>query len=68
MSWDGDALPENEYRAVARAMRTYGGSFVQALGEALGRADDINVATIQRAWPAYWATYLGLAMKKGWVE
>lgn len=40
-----------------RVMKTCGGSFVQALGEAATRADNENLARIKAAFPEYWARY-----------
>lgn len=46
---------------VAVAMTKMGGSFVQALGEALTRADPYNALLIKQTWPRYWDKYLELA-------
>ena len=48
---------------VMRAMKKYGGSFVQALGEAATRADDNNLRRIKSTWPRYWAKYSVLGLK-----
>lgn len=42
---------------VAEAMRTYGGSFVKALGEMLQHADAQNRAKVKATWPEYWDQY-----------
>lgn len=39
------------------AMRTHGGSFVVALGEAWMHADDFNSARLRVAFPEYWDQY-----------
>jgi hypothetical protein len=44
---------------VAQAMILRGGSFVQCLGQALLRADEINAAKIKLAWPVEWERYEG---------
>lgn len=48
---------EKEKTMVAFAMKEHGGSFVQALGEALLRADDENTRRIKNTWPEYWGKY-----------
>lgn len=48
---------------VARAMRRFGGSFVQYLGCALECADPINAGKIKETWLEYWAEYLGFAKR-----
>lgn len=42
---------------VAEAMIRFGGSFVQSLGQALLRADDVNASKIKATWPDYWLAY-----------
>ncbi len=42
---------------IARVMRTYGGSFVKALGELWLIADFDNRARIKHTWPEYWQKY-----------
>lgn len=51
-----DALEQRP--RVAEAMRRHGGGFVQALGEALSRADSNNTRRIRKAFPEYWMEYL----------
>ncbi len=46
---------------VAAAMDKYGGSFVQALGDAIRHADQRNLQRIKDAFPDYWEKYLTLA-------
>jgi len=48
---------DQKYR-VSSAMELYGGSFVKALGIALGKADGINSRKIKNAFPEYWKKYL----------
>ncbi len=44
-------------RLVALGMRTFGGGFVKALGDALTLADHDNSLKIMRAFPDYWKKY-----------
>jgi len=46
---------------VVDAMRTYGGSFVQAIASAFFRADRDNQQIIKAAWPEIWAEYADMA-------
>ncbi len=48
------------------AMRRFGGSFVEALGEAALRADSWNMARLKKAFPDYFHKYaeLGATLKK----
>lgn len=46
---------------VIRAMRVYGGDFVQALAEAYNRADEENSRRIRETWPEYWQQYSEMA-------
>jgi len=43
---------------VARSMIKWGGSFINALGFALTKADGINRQKIKDAFPEYWQNYL----------
>lgn len=54
----------NESFNVAVQMKTHGGSFVKALGEALLRGDVINRIKIKLAFPEYWNKYLQLAVEE----
>ena len=54
-------METDEIYNVSRAMKVYGGSFVQSLGEALAHADSENVAKIKATWPGYWARYLEMS-------
>jgi len=47
--------------AVAQAMITYGGSFVQALGRAYGMADTLNRARLVLAFQDYFDEYRKIA-------
>ena len=50
---------DTERRLVSLGMRRgRGGSFVQALGEALSHADTNNTSKIKKAFPEYWKEYL----------
>jgi hypothetical protein len=53
----------SEAFAIGQAMRTYGGSFVSHLGQALQYADSENQAKIRTTWPEYWQRYLEMARK-----
>ena len=53
--WDDE---ENEKHIVQENMQKFGGSFVQALGIALTRADEHNTIRIKNAFPDYWNEYL----------
>jgi hypothetical protein len=46
---------------VVEAMRTYGGSFVQALAVCYQRADVENQHRLRDAFPEIWVEYLQLA-------
>ena len=54
---------ENEKYFVCKGMKAYGGSFVQALGEALSHADYINTAKIKLTFNEYWNEYLEIGKK-----
>ena len=49
---------------VANAMIKFGGSFVQALGQALLQADHINAKKIESAFSEYWIQYLTMSQRK----
>lgn len=52
-------MDENDERIkVAENMTAKGGGFVQALGQALFKADLDNTARIKKAFPEYWERYL----------
>lgn len=64
--------PEQESRSASvaqidrdtiKAMRSYGGSFVQALAEAAVRADETNLERIKTAFPEYWLQYQAMGQK-----
>jgi len=46
---------------VRRAMRVCGGSFMQAIGNALDVADNEDIAKIRQTWPDEWSRYLKMA-------
>ena len=46
---------------VIRAMRKFGGSFVQALAIAARSADPENMRRLKEAWPEYWMQYTAFA-------
>ncbi len=49
---------------VVEAMTRYGGSFVQALAACWRRADAVNRAILQRAFPATWTQYAELVERR----
>jgi len=51
----------DEARQVRKAIRAYGGSFMQALGNAMDYADVHNLAKIRDTWNKEWLQYLGMA-------
>lgn len=54
----------NESFNTAIMMKQKGGSFVQALGEALLRADVINKIKIKLAFPEYWNEYYKMSLEE----
>ena len=50
-----------EARQVRKAIRVYGGSFMQALGSAMDCADSNNLAKICATWNKEWNQYLDMA-------
>ena len=50
------SIPEKDI--IQENMQRFGGSFVQALGVALTKADSFNTARIKNAFPDYWEEYL----------
>lgn len=68
LTWFGttsNVLNMNSKYWTSKAMRTYGGSFVQALGVCLLSADDENTKRLETAFPEYFEKYsaMGLTMK-----
>lgn len=55
---------QDEKHTVQEMMQKFGGSFVQALGVALTRADDNNTRRIKEAFPDYWNEALDFASKR----
>lgn len=53
-----------EQMKVVDAMQEYGGGFVKALASCYRRADPINFAKLQNAFPEYWEEYEKMANKK----
>ena len=49
---------QNEIIPVVKGMEAYGGSFVQALANAISYADMVNAGKIKKAFPEYWEKYL----------
>ena len=47
-----------EAQIVRKAIRVYGGSFMQALGNAMDYADANNLAKIRATWDDEWRQYL----------
>ena len=59
-----DDIPEGLYEKLQAErlilvsnMQKYGGSFVQALSEAILRSDPDNYERLKEAFPDYWETY-----------
>lgn len=52
-----------EQMAVWKGMRRYGGGFIEALGEALVRADGVNAGKIKAAFPEEWKKYYEIGKK-----
>lgn len=50
-------MTHNERLVTVKAMRMYGGSFVNALSECMLRADEDNAARIEKAFPEYMKKY-----------
>ena len=50
-----------EAEQVRKVIRAYGGSFMQALGDAMDYADVHNLAKIRDTWDKEWNQYLGMA-------
>jgi len=50
-----------EAEQVRKAIRAYGGSFMQALGNAMDYADVHNLAKIRETWIKEWDQYLEMA-------
>ena len=50
-----------EAEQVRKAIRAYGGSFMQALGNAMDYADVHNLSKIRETWNKEWNQYLGMA-------
>lgn len=50
-----------EARAVRRAIRVYGGSFIQAIGDAMDLADSNNLKKIRETWNKEWKQYLDMS-------
>ena len=48
----------SECRIVRKAIRVYGGSFMQAIGDALDLADIYNLQKIRATWNREWLQYL----------
>ena len=52
-----------EHYAIGRAMMTYGGSFMEYLGQALQCADGENQRKIKETWPEEWQRYRNMAVQ-----
>ena len=50
-----------EAKQVRKAIRVYGGSFMQALGNAMDYADFNNLGKIRSTWDEDWERYLKMA-------
>ena len=60
-------MTELDYKVIS-AMRTYGGSFVQALATCAAHADASNFAKIKATWPDYWQEYTRMALEEHHIE
>ena len=58
-------MDQDEKVTVSEAMITYGGSFVNKLGQMLQAADHINAQKIKNTWPEYWQEYLEIGKRRG---
>ena len=56
-----------EGRKVRHAIKYYGGSFIQKIGEAMDYADMNNLSKIRSTWAHEWAQYLDM-YEKGWGQ
>ena len=56
-------MSEDEKYYVCLGMKTYGGSFVKGLGQALTSADNNNREVIKTTWPELWQEYLKTGKK-----
>lgn len=52
-----------EAALVRKAISVYGGSFMQAIGNAMDYADHVNLGKIRSTWLADWNIYLEMGMK-----
>jgi len=60
-------MTELDYKVIS-AMRTYGGSFVNALATCAAHADASNLAKIKTTWPNYWQEYTRMALEDHPIE
>lgn len=56
-------MTEEQFKVV-EAMEKYGGSFIKALAECFHRADLLNFAKLEEAFPEYWERYKKMSEKK----
>ena len=54
-----------EARVVRKAIRVYGGSFMQAIGNAMDMADINNLQKIRGTWNKEWQQYLEMGERMG---
>jgi len=52
-----------ECRLVRKAIRCYGGSFMQAIGDAMDLADINNLHKIRSTWNKEWLQYLDMSKR-----
>ncbi len=62
----GVYIMSQEANMVADAMDLHGGSFVQALGNAILQADAVNKVKIKLAFRDYWEEYKAIAVNMGY--
>jgi pyruvate/2-oxoacid:ferredoxin oxidoreductase beta subunit len=60
-------MTELDYKVIS-AMRTYGGSFVNALATCAAHADASNLAKIKTTWHNYWQEYTRMALEEHPIE
>lgn len=59
-----EPITSEEAYTVSHNMKTYGGGFVQQLGQAIVHADPENRRRLKKAFPEYWRKYRYLATPK----
>ena len=60
-----DEVDHNEKLIVAKAMKSYGGNFMQSLSACILAADHINLQKLKNTFPKYWNQYLAIGKNGG---